>query len=321
MSFHHLTSSDRARLAALKRAGHNQKRIAALLGKDPSTISRELRRNKTRRGYHARIAGQKASQRRLHANQRFRKLVPGARLTAYVTTRLKQYWSPEQIAGRLARETGTQVISYPTIYAFILAHAAYKRYLRHQKPYRRRYGTKKREKQRELDKKRWIDARPEIVNNRRRVGDWEGDTVLGKDGGSPRLLTYVERKSGKAVAAKLAGGTGQAERVTAATEARFRHLPKRKRLSLTYDNGVEFSDFERIEKRTGMTVYFAHPYHSWERGTNENTNGLYRQFFPKKHDFTNTSQQDIDRVTRLLNTRPRKRHHYRTPDEVFRSKK
>jgi IS30 family transposase len=90
---------------------------------------------------------------------------------------------------------------------------------------------------------------------------------------------------------------------------------------MTYDNGIEFSDHEVIEKRTGMTIYFAHPYHSWERGTNENMNGLYRQFFPKKHDFTHVSQKEIDRVTRLLNTRPRKRHHYQTPDEIFRSQK
>jgi len=321
MPYKHLTSSSRARLASLRRAGHNQKQIAALLGKDPSTISRELKRNKTKRGYHARIASQKAANRRLVANQRFRKLTPGANLTKYVTGRLKHYWSPDQIAGRLKYETGRQIVSYMTIYDYIRSHKAYKRYLRYQKPYRHHYGARKREKQRELDKKRWIDDRPKIVNERGRIGDWEGDTVLGKGGKSPRLLTYAERKSGKAKAIKVLGGLGLAENVTALTEKHFKNLPADKKRTMTYDNGIEFSDHEVIEKRTGMTVYFAHPYHSWERGTNENTNGLYRQFFPKKHDLTNVSQRDIDRATRLLNTRPRKRHHYQTPDEVFHSKK
>lgn len=320
MSFSHLTCSDRARLAVLCRAGHTQKDIAALLGKHPSTISRELRRNRTRQGYHARIAGQKAVHRRWLVNQRHVKLTPGTSLTAYVVNRLKRYWSPEQIAGRRKHETGQSDMSYLTIYNFIRRHKALKQYLRCQKPYRRRWGTKKREKQREHGKKRWIDTRPEVINTRSRIGDWEGDTVIGKSGGS-RLLTYTERKSGLAIAVKIPGGAGQAEVITLATEQRFKRLPKRKRRSLTYDNGTEFSDYERIEKRTGMEVYFAHPYHSWERGTNENTNGLYRQFFPKKHDLDKVNQKAIDRVTRLLNTRPRKRHQYRTPEEVFRSKK
>lgn len=319
MSFSHLTSSDRARLASLKRAGLRQKQIAKQLDKDPSTISRELRRNQTKRGYHARIANQKAGRRRLRANQRFRKLRPKAKLTKYVAKRLKRYWSPEQIAGRLMYETGKPIVSYNTIYDYIRAHKALKRYLRHQKPYRHHYGTRKREKQREHDKKRWIDTRPKVVNERGRIGDWEGDTVLGK-GHGPRLLTYTERKSGKAKALKVIGGKGLSADVTNKTEQWAKSIPKSKLLTTTYDNGTEFSNHEVIEKRTGTTVYFAHPYHSWERGTNENTNGLYRQFFPKKHDLTNTSQKDIDRATRLLNTRPRKRHHYQTPDEVFRSK-
>lgn len=321
MSNHHLTRSDRARLAALKRAGLSQKQIAAQLGKNPSTICRELKRNKTRRGYHARIAHQRTLHRRLVANQRFRKLTPHAALTKYVTNRLKRYWSPEQIAGRLKHETGQSAISDQTIYAYIAHHQGYKRYVRCQKPYRRHYGTAKRSKQRELAKKRWIDERPQVVNNRERVGDWEGDTVIGgSNKAGPRLLTYVERKSGKAKAAKVLGGTGLAHQVTVATEEQFKRLPRHLKQTLTDDNGVEFLDHEVTEKRTGLTIYFAHPYHSWERGTNENTNGLYRQFFPKDCDFSKVSQKDIDRVTRLLNTRPRKRHHYQTPDEVFSSR-
>jgi IS30 family transposase len=168
--------------------------------------------------------------------------------------------------------------------------------------------------------RRWIDERPAAANNRTRIGDWEGDTVLGIPGRS-RLLTYADRLSGKAKAMKVPGGEGLAEAVAGATTAWLQTIPKAKRHTMTYDNGVEFSDHEYVEDQAALQVYFAHPYHSWERGTNENTNGLYRQFFPKKADSDPVSQQDVDRATRLLNTRPRKRHQYRTPDEVFRDGK
>jgi transposase, IS30 family len=318
MSYAHLTNSDRARIAALKRAGLTKKEIARQLDKHPATIGRELRRNKTGRAfYNARTAGQKAVARRLGANQRFRKLLPGTSLTKYVARRLKRYWSPEQIAGRLRYETGRNIVSYWAIYEYILAHPHLKRYLRRLKPYRRHWGTKKREQIRDAASRRWIDERPEAANDRTRLGDWEGDTVVGKPGRG-RLATYVDRRSGKAQALKVPGGNGLAQAIANQTVAWFQKLPKAKRHTLTYDNGTEFSNHEYIEDKAALQVYFAHPYHSWERGTNENTNGLYRQFFPKKGDLDPVSQREIDRVTRLLNTRPRKRHQYRTPDEVFR---
>jgi IS30 family transposase len=321
MSFTHLTSTDRARIAALKRAGLNQVEIARQLGKHHSTIGRELRRNKTGRStYNARTAGQKAASRRLAANQHFRKLLPGSGLANYVVRRLKRYWSPEQIAGRLRYETGRGIVSLGTIYAYILAHPSLKQYLRCLKPYRRHWGTKKREQIRDTANRRWIDDRPQAANDRTRIGDWEGDTVVGK-AGRDRLLTYTDRLSGKAQALKVPGGDGLAEAIANRTVAWFQKLPKAKRHTLTYDNGTEFSQHEYVEDHAALPVYFAHPYHSWERGTNENTNGLYRQFFPKKTDLDAVSQRDVDRATHLLNTRPRKRHQYRTPDEVFRSKK
>lgn len=321
MSYKHLTSTDRARIAALKRTGHNQREIARQLGKHPTTIGRELARNKTgRTTYNARTAGQKADARRLVANQRFRKLLPGTSLAKYVVRRLKRYWSPEQIAGRLRYETGRSVVSYWAIYNYILAHPHLKRYLRRLKPYRRHWGTKKREQIRNQASKHWIDDRPEAANKRTRVGDWEGDTMVGKPGRS-RLLTYADRLSGKAQAIKVPGGDGLAEAIAGRTTDYFQKLPKAKRHTMTYDNGTEFSEHEHIGDRTALQVYFAHPYHSWERGTNENTNGLYRQFFPKKVDLDPVSQRDVDRATRMLNTRPRKRHQYRTPNEVFRDGK
>lgn len=321
MFYTHLTSTDRARIAALKRAGLTQLQIARQLNKHHSTISRELDRNKTSRAfYNARIAGQKATARRHVANQRFRKLIPDSALLKYVIRRIKRYWSPEQIAGRLKYETGKHVVGLGTIYAYILAHPSLKRYLRRLKPYRRHWGTKKREQIRDAASRRWIDERPAAANNRTRVGDWEGDTVLGVPGRS-RLLTYADRLSGKAKAIKVPGGDGLAEVVADRTIGWLGKLPKAKRHTMTYDNGTEFGQHEHIEHTSSLPVYFAHPYHSWERGTNENTNGLYRQFFPKKTDLDPVNQQDVDRATKLLNTRPRKRHQYRTPDEVFRDGK
>jgi transposase, IS30 family len=319
VSHKHLTNSDRAKLAILLRTGrYTQKQIAALIGKSPSAICRELKRNKTQKGYNTRIASQKTRKRRHEANQAHRKLLPGSPLTKYVTGKIKLYWSPEQTSGRLRYEGAGLTVSYPTIYAYVKQHAELKQYLRHPSRYRRRYGTKKREKQRELAKKCWIDARPDTVNQRSRIGDWEGDTVLGDRAHKARLLTYVDRKSGKSMALKLSGGLGLAKQVADATGKIFvSKIPKKKRLTMTYDNGSEFNEHEVIERTARMNIYFAHPYHSWERGTNENTNGLYRQFFPKKTDLTNVSQKDIDRVTKLINNRPRKRHNYRTPNEVF----
>lgn len=321
MSYSHLTSTDRARIAALKRTGCTRQEIARQLGKHHSTIGRELKRNKTGRStYNARTAEQKAAARRLAANQRFRKLLPGTSLVQYVVRRLKRYWSPEQIAGRLQHETGKHIVGLGTIYAYILAHPGLKQYLRIQKPYRRHWGTKKRQQIRKAASKRLIDDRPQAANDRTRIGDWEGDTIIGKPG-HDRLATYTDRRSGKAKALKVPGGDGLAEAIANKTTDWLRKLPKTKRHTLTYDNGIEFSDYEYIEDHAALEVYFAHPYHSWERGTNENTNGLYRQFFPKKADLDAVSQREVDRVTTLLNTRPRKRHQYRMPDEVFRDGK
>jgi transposase, IS30 family len=318
MSFTHLTSTDRIRIAALRRAGHTRTEIARQLGKHHSTISRELRRNKTgRSAYNARTANQKAAARRLVANQRFHKLIPGTSLHSYVMKRLRKYWSPEQIAGRLEHESGQRIMSHFAIYEYIRNHPGLKKYLRIQKPYRRRWGTRQRQQIREAANRRSIDSRPEAANQRNRIGDWEGDTVIGRPG-HDRLATYVDRRSGKAKALKVPGGEGLAEAVADRTIAWFQKLPKTKRHTLTYDNGIEFSQHEYIEDHTALQVYFAHPYHSWERGTNENTNGLYRQFFPKKTSLDSVSQAEVDKVTRMLNTRPRKRHQYRTPDEVFR---
>ena len=313
----HITNDQRNEISALKRAGHKQKDIARLLRKDPSTISRELKRNKNEAGkYLARGAKLKTKGRRIHANERFKKIEHDIGLRRYIVKKLKRYLSPEQIAGQWNRSHATQRIGKDTIYKFV-----YKKkkdmvkFLRCQKgKYRRRYGTKIRETQREALKKRRIDTRPEIINLRQRIGDWEGDTVRG-NGNSGHIVTYVERKSGYLVAGKVENAT--AENINAFTVEEFKKMPHNKRLSITYDNGSEFSGYDTIEQETGMTAYFAFPYHSWERGTNENANGLLRQFYSKKSRFDSITQRQLDKVVRLINNRPRKRLNYLTPHELF----
>jgi len=317
MSHTHIKPHQQTQLAALLRAGVRQKDIAIIFGKSPSAISREISENKDADGvYRARSAKKKRKNKRIKANQRFRKLKGNKRLRRYIERKLKKYWSPEQIAGRLRFRYGKTILCHETIYQFIYNEKPeLKQYLRCQKgKYRRRHGTKKREKKREEDKKKRIDTRPGVVEERRRLGDFEGDTIVGR-GRSGRILTHVDRKSGYLLADKL--NNGKAEGVRKITVKRFKSIPKNKRYTITYDNGVEFSEYELIERGASIGVYHAYPYHSWERGTNENTNGLIRQFFPKKMPFTHITQKELDKVSHLINHRPRKRLGYLTPHEVF----
>jgi len=316
--YQHINERERHKIEGFRDVGWSVRDIARALGRDPSTISRELRRHPgSGGGYSATNATCEAKESRIGANVFVhKKLKPGTRLTRHVESKLRQYWSPEQIVGRRNFEGRKRNVSVETIYRFIANDRPdLRRFLRLQKGrYRRRRGTQKRAKQRYFAHRRSITERPATIEKRTRLGHWEGDTVLGKEKSS-RFLTHVERKSGVLFADKIDACT--ADLVGRKTVKRFRRLPKRLRQTVTYDNGVEFSDYERTERDSKMIVYFARPYHSWERGTNENTNGLLRQFFPKKIPLKGVTQKQLDRVVRLLNTRPRKRHGYRTPDEVF----
>ena len=312
-----LTHEERIKIDALIRVGKEQKEIAKILNKHPSTISRELKRNGRKDGgYSQGYAMTQLYIRRREANQRFRKIRKIQWLKKYIIEKLRMYWSPEQIAGRLKHEYGRSIISHEAIYQFIYDDIPeLKQYLRCQRGrYKHRYGTRKREKEREAKKKKRIDDRPEVVEGRKRVGDWEGDTVLGKQG-TGRILTHVDRRSGYLIADKVE--EVKAEIVRILTISRFAELPEDKKHTITYDNGSEFADYEMIERDAKITVYFAYPYHSWERGTNENTNGLLRQFFPKKSSFTHITQKKLEEVVHLINTRPRKRLDYLSPAEIF----
>jgi len=318
MPYKHFTREQRSELAILLRTKLKQKDIAKLLRKDRTTIWRERKRNSIKK-YSAKKAKLLTKEKRIKANLRFKKIENNQWLREHIEKHLKKYWSPEQISGRLKLKypnEKTKHIGKDSIYKYIYDERKdLVKYLRCQKgKYRRRYGTRIREKHREALKKRRIDQRPEIVEERSRIGDWEGDTVIGTDR-KPAILTHVERKSGYLLADKLERAT--AELTKKITVKRFKEIPKDIRYTITYDNGSEFASHEMIERGTGVDIYFAYPYHSWERGCNENANGLLRQFFPKKTIFGTITQDDIQKVVGLINHRPRKRLNYLTPYEVF----
>jgi transposase, IS30 family len=316
-SYHHFTKEDRSILSALKRKGLTQSEIARELNKSQPSISRELSRNhKNNEGYHAQIASQLAQQRQRQANQALKRIVNDSWLKRYIHRKLKKHWSPEQIAGRV-RKDHNLIVCHETIYQYIYnLRPDFKQYLRCKKgKYRRRYGTKIKEKQREQAKKTRIDQRPKIIDQRKRLGDWEGDTIVGSD--KHHILTHVERTSGILFGDKL--DQVSAKHTKERTVSRFKQLPKAKRHSITYDNGATFSDYELTARDLELDIYFAYPYHSWERGCNENANGLLRQYFPKKTPLGQVTQAEIDQAVDEINSRPRKRLNYLTPLEVFKS--
>jgi IS30 family transposase len=313
-AYHHLTRDQRCQIYALKKRGFTQAAIASDLGVSQGTISRELLRNNGLRGYRFgqahRFAVQRCSARKNMAR------VMTACLIARVENSLTAYqWSPEQICGALFHEDGTKV-SHESIYRHIWAdkRAGGKLYLH------LRQRGKKRNKRgaatagRGLIPERIdIDERPAIVDQKSRVGDWELDSIVGaKHKGA--ITSMVERKTKLTKLVLLKERTARATK--AGIIARLEPL-KAHVLTLTSDNGKEFASHRKISKKLDSDFYFCHPYHSWERGLNENTNGLVRQYFPKGTDFAKLTATDVQRVEDLLNNRPRKTLDYHSPNEVF----
>jgi len=314
-TYHHLSQEERYTITMFSRRRFTQAYIAKAMGRSPSTISRELRRNVGERAdgiYRAEAAHQ-------HAIARRRRARKGTQFNdeqwAYIVSFIEQDWSPEQISGVLRRD-GPFRISPETIYKFILRDKKkggrlYKHLRIMPKTRRKRYNTK--DSRGRLEGKRHISTRPEGINNRSEVGHWEGDTVIGSDR-HHCLLTLVERKTGFLIIKKLAART--AVLTTAATiEAVKEHYHKFK--TITFDNGTEFHDYKTLETSQLVMCYFATPYHSWERGTNENTNGLIRQYLPKGHNMENLDQDTCNAIAHKINTRPRKRHQYVTPKDLY----
>ena len=299
-------------IARLLRAGYSYRAIAETLGKDHSALSRHVRANGGRDGYDIREVRRRKRMGRVAAMDGTR-LLKGALLRTVVRL-LKEHRSPEQITGSLALESIH--IAASTIYRYIHERAPHlKQYLRSKKgKYRRKRGTRIRERAREAAKKRRIDERPAVVERRGRIGDWEGDTVQGRDK-RVRIVTFVDRRSGYLIAYLLP--KMRAELLTSLALRHFRYISKAKRKTFTLDNGPEFSDWQRLEKKVGVSVYFAYPYHFWERGTNENTNGLLRQYFPRSLDFNLITDDELAHAVRRLNDRPRKRLGFQSPREVF----
>ena len=320
MGYAHLNIDERESILKMRSEGNNLLQIAEYLGRDKGTISRELSRNISSTGeYKPHLAQRYYSKRRIESKQPYR-LEQNGRLRRHVCKKLKLCWSPEQIGGRLEidySDTLNMRVSPLTIYSWVRRDRAgggdlYK-YLRqgHRKR-RKKHGSD--DKRGQIPDRRPISERPDVVDTRDRFGDWEGDSVVGKSHGS-FIATHVERKSRYLLSGKMKDkGAGSMNKTT---KRLFRKIPKSKRQTITVDNGKEFAGFKEMEKIVGLRCYFADPYSSWQRGTNENTNGLLRQFFPKGTDFKKVSDVELDKAVALINNRPRKCLNYRTPNEVL----
>lgn len=318
MSYHHLTMDERHVIYRMQFQGYSNAEIARCLGRHRSTIGRECRRNAACDGRYW------PDQAQTHANYRrwahLRRPKTGdRRLMAYIEDRLRHDWSPEQIAGRLEAQAPAGLeghgISHTTIYRWIWGDPQRARQLRPflriaRRPRRKPYGKPSRRGQ--IAGKRSIDERPKEANDRRQLGHWEGDTMVGK-GRRGYLLTCVDRASRYLIARKVPACA--AEPVAEQLQRTLRRLPAEKRRSLTLDNGREFARPIELERKLDLPIYFAHPYHSWERGTNENTNGLIRRLHPKKTSFAGIGEVELNRIDIFLNDRPRKCLGWMTPRE------
>lgn len=311
--YRRLRPEDRYQIFVLLHQGLSQQAIAAQLGFRQSSISRELSRNRTGSLYcHEQAQAKARARQRVRA--RPRKLTPSLRARIVYLLQTKR-WSPEQISHDLGRRRTP--LCHETIYRMIWHDKAaggvlWQSLRRHAKRYNKR--ADKTVGRGIIPGRIDISCRPKVVEQRRRVGDWEGDTVLGcKRRGA--LLTMVERKSRKLAMALLPQAT--AELTNQAIIGRMKRMAKQVH-TITFDNGKEFAGHAKIAAALRARVYFAKPHHAWERGTNENTNGLIRDFFPKRTDFTKVTAAQVARVERLLNDRPRKILGFRTPSEVFR---
>lgn len=318
---YHLTKETRIKFSTFLMLGMSLRQAAPLLGVHHTTLSRELRRNppvQPGMTYHPGDAHRKTKARRMSANQRFRKITPGSKLEQMIIAMITvNKWAPEQIAGWLKAYKRSLYVCAQTIYDWAYT---YRKDLvvyfhcRKGKYRRTRQARLRKDKRAMLANPRNIANRPKHINNRKTYGHWEGDTVHGA-GKSGYIATFVERKSGYLLAAIVPDCTSAG--FAAASGSCLKKIPTKYRKTLTLDNGPEMKFAEVIERTTGASVYYANPYHSWERGTNENTNGLLRYFFPKKMSFAHLTQYELDQAVYLLNTRPRKRLNWRTPEQML----
>lgn len=324
----HIGSLERERIGLMKASGTKIAAIARRLGRDPTTIRREIRRSKPFfLGYIPSVAEKDAQKKR--TKPRFSKKLDNPRLWGIVYGKLKKYWSPEQIAHflketyaedamRVSHESiYTYIYTYTYIYIYILPRGEMRKELI---SYLRQGSRGRQRRKRDTDERGKIPnmvsirERPKEVESRTVPGHWESDLIIGKERKSA-IGTLVERTTRTTILVPLK--TKDATTVRKAFARTVKRLPKEVRLSLTHDRGNEMAEHELFTKETDVQVYFADPYSPWQRGTNENTNGLIRQFFPKGTDFSKVSVRELKRVQRLLNERPRETLKWQTPQEAF----
>ena len=312
-AYKQLTYEQRCQIYTLNKTGMSQNKIAKQLNVDQSTISREFARNTGLRGYRFKQAQVSSDKRRLSASKAIKMTTS---LITLIDSKIIEKWSPEQISGWLKDDQNID-ISYETIYQHIWADKQcggqlFRNLRRKGKAYQSR--SKDKQAGRGFIKNRIsIDERPPIVDEKSRIGDWEIDLVIGK-GHSGALVTIVERKTSFTVSTRVNDKT--AETVTAATIALLQPYKDAVK-TITADNGKEFAYHEKMTESLGCGVYFADPYCSWQRGLNENTNGLLRQYWPKLTDFKKVSQSEVQDVIVRLNNRPRKKLNYKTPAQLM----
>ena len=319
MPYRHLTAQERYVISHL-RSTFSLREIARRLNRHHSTISRELKRAKSRHpdtvywyDWTQTLALERTCKPRHFRRQ------SNLRLVKYVESRLRKQWSPEEISNRLKIDYPNDErmrVSHETIYRWVYLEAPVTGdlYLNLRRKHKKRRRQKRYGKGRRFAGRKCITQRPGIVDDRQRYGDWEGDTIEGKKS-SGYIATVVERKSRYLLASKMENKL--AATLTGQGIKSFRSIPRKIRKTLTVDNGSEFAQFKEYEEKTGLEIYFAKPYSPWQRGANENTNGLLRQYFPKGSNFKNVANEDVEEAVKRLNNRPRKCLNYRTPHEIF----
>ena len=323
-TYHHLSPEERAILMLERERGSSLRQIARQIGRSPATLSREIKRNATASVYSATDAG-KAYRRRRERSVRRRKIVSNNALCAFIESRLLNLkWSPEQIAATLKShypEQSTMQVSPETIYAHIYAYPRgelrklFVQSLRRRKSKRGPRGSKEScYSSLQIAPEQRISKRPEDISSREVAGHWEGDLIVGAMNQSC-VGTLVERKTGFVLLAKMQSKS--ALHVREGFESSIINVPDFLRLSMTYDRGAEMAQHPLMSKNLNLKIYFADRNAPWQRGSSENTNGLLRQFLPKGEDLKRYDQAELDHIAWLLNTRPRKRYGFKTPQELM----
>jgi IS30 family transposase len=317
-NYKHLARVERIEIGILLRKGYSAPEIAVEVGRHPSTIYREMRRNAVSGSYQSKKADHKAYVRRKYAKYQCMSIISNMKLREYIDScLLDRDWSPEQIAGRIAKETGMQPVSSPTIYKYI--RSAYGRKLEHELNLAKKKRTKRHQRKvTKLEGRVFIDARPEAVSMRQQYGHWEADFIVsGKNYGTGSLLVLHERVSRYTIIRRLDGRT--IKEVEDALVAMTSSIGPFK--TLTIDNDIAFARHFKLSEIVGAPVFFTHPYHSWEKGGVENANRLIRRYIPKGCDIAQYSHEEVQKVQDWMNGLPRKVLDYQTSNELYASYK